>query len=376
MTGSRPALPRRVRRSVVLAVLVAVAATHGTASATVLPAKRSLVVRAGKAATVHFAVDARPAIDVALVFDTTGSLGAILAEAKETAAELVAEIQRHVPDARFAVAQFKDKGDTPEYRVEQKMTPSAAAVSAAVNRLTSRGGGDLPEAYNLTFRRSISPDRGGPLGWRSFSRKFVVVVGDAEPHGAGAAGIEGCEDTSADRHGLNTADVLSRVSEAGRTLVMVHVENHHAMMLGQPPASFECYQGLAKAAGGVAVEGHGHELHHSIVHAVTSLVPEPDPAAALDLRVTRAWPTPASRKWATVIRGEAHSPTHLDDGPHDSAAPATAEFTVKIKPPRGVEPGVYRFRVVAFADGVDVGHAEVKVEVRPRKGGGDGMAHH
>jgi hypothetical protein len=348
---------------IAVAVVLAVISTEGTASAGLMPAKRTVTVQAGKTAKAHFAVDARPPVDVALLFDTTGSLGENLAEARDAAADIVTDIQSHIPDTRFAVAQFKDKGDNPEYRVEQSMTPSGSKVSAAVGRLTSRGGGDLPEAYNLAFTKSFTPAAGGPLGWRNPSRKFVVVIGDAEPHGAGAAGIEGCEDRSADPHGLNTAAVLSSLSAAGRTLVMVHLMNHHAVIMKQIPASFECYQGLAKAAGGVAVEGHHDELHHSIVHAVTDLVPAPNPGAALKLKVVGASPKPASRKWVVRL-----TQATADHGGGEHGADIT-EFVVSIRPPRRTKPGTYRLHFVALANGVDVGHSTVNVEVLAGKSG-------
>ncbi len=47
------------------------------------------------------------------------------------------------------------------------------------------------------------------------------MLGDGEPHGAGAVGIRGCRDTAPDLRGLKTTDVLQQMRAAGRTLVMV-----------------------------------------------------------------------------------------------------------------------------------------------------------
>jgi hypothetical protein len=353
---------------VVLSLLGMEVGMPSSASAAVLAKKRKVTVRAGKTARFHLKVDPTPPVDVALVFDTTASLGHRLAEATAEAAAIVTEIQHHLPGARFAVAQFRDKGDKPEYRVEQKMTASPNSVAKAVGRLTSRGGGDLPEAYNLAFRKSFVPATGGPLGWRSHSRKFVVVLGDAEPHGAGTAGIADCQDTSVDSWGLDTAAVLSDLAAAGRTLVMVHVENHHAVVLKQPPASFECYQGLAAAAGGTAVEGHHGDLRHSVVHAVTDLVPE-QPDTALEVSVVGSSPKRASRKWVTVTANETHAMTEGDMEEH-----AATNFMASITPPRRTKPGTYRFYLVARADGVEVGRVTLSVEVRKRKG--SSQTHH
>ena len=364
-----------LRLWVTVAVAVVFAGTQGSASAGLVPSKRTVTVRAGKTATAHFTVDANGPVDVALIFDTTASLGVMLAEAGEEAKRVVTEIQSHVPDAQFAVAQLKDKGFSPEFRVEQSMTGSAGKISAAVQGLASKGGGDLPEAYNLAFTKSFTPATGGTFGWRALSRKIVVVLGDAEPHGAGAAGIEDCEDTSADPHGLNTATVLQDLVAADRTLVLVHLMDHHAMVMGQPPASFECYQGLAKAAGGVAVEGHGDELGHSIIHAITGLLPVPDPDAELELEVVRAWPAPASRKWLSVSEAMMPAAAAADAGHDDGMGHADGgNFDVSISPPRKAKPGTYRFKCVARADGVVVGQATITVKV-VRKNAGH-MTHH
>ena len=42
------------------------------------------------------------------------------------------------------------------------------------------------EAYNLLFNKCYTD---ASIGWRAAARKIVVVIGDAEPHSAGAEGI-------------------------------------------------------------------------------------------------------------------------------------------------------------------------------------------
>ena len=68
------------------------------------------------------------------------------------------------------------------------MTGDAVKVDGAIDTLSANGGEDYPEAYNLVFQNSSDP----ATGWRANSRKLVVVIGDAEPHGAGTAGFGGC----------------------------------------------------------------------------------------------------------------------------------------------------------------------------------------
>ena len=75
-------------------------------------------------ATLHFA-KLPPKADILLAFDTTGSMGAAITDAKNDADALVTQIQSEIPNARFAVADFRD------------YTPLRSTTSAA--RATTRG---------------------------------------------------------------------------------------------------------------------------------------------------------------------------------------------------------------------------------------------
>lgn len=185
-------------------------------------------------------------LDIAIAIDTTGSMGSSIAQAQEDARKLVRDVKKFAPDVAFSVVQFRDKGDVPEYNVEQVMTANAAAVEAALNRLAASGGGDYPEAYGLAFRNLRDP----AVGWRASSRKLVVVIGDAEPHGAGTAGFKGCVDTSADPYGVDTKAELAGLNGLGFTLIMIR-------QASTASTSLECYQSLVKLAykGGAARNG-------------------------------------------------------------------------------------------------------------------------
>ena len=71
---------------------------------------------------------------------------------------------------------------SPEYAVGG-ITSSADAIQTALNTLAAGGGGDAPEEYEGVFHNSYTPTTGGDIGWRAGTRKFVVVIGDAQPHG-------------------------------------------------------------------------------------------------------------------------------------------------------------------------------------------------
>jgi len=290
------------------------------------------------------------AADVEIAIDTTGSMSASIAQAKADALAIVSGVQGVVPNTQFAVVQFKDNFDTPEYRVEQAMTATAANVQAAINGLSAGGGGDSPEAYNLVFHNSYTPSTGGDIGWRSGTRKFVIVLGDAAPHGAGSAGVPGCTDTSADPHGLNTATELAGMKTAQRTLFMI-------LQTSTAQTTLACYQGLAAGAytGGQGVN-NGTDLAAQIVALIQAAG---GTVGDVHLEVASASPSPADASWITL-------PAAL--GP--VAAPGTYTFgSIGINVPLGTPSGTYTFDLVALADGSDAGHQTITVQVQPEGSG-------
>lgn len=205
------------------------------------------------------AAPAKAPLDVELALDTTGSMGPSIARIQRDAVKIVDGIKRRSPGARVAIVQFKDASDTPEYELVQPLTGDAKAVAASVSRLAAGGGGDNPEAYNVVFRNSYADKA---VGWRSGSRKIVVVIGDAEPHGAGNGGFSGCLDGSSDPHRLSTRRELAGMKTTGRTLVMIR-------QAATASAALNCYQSLVAAgyAGGRAADAGG-----GLTAAILSLV--------------------------------------------------------------------------------------------------------
>jgi hypothetical protein len=209
-------------------------------------------------------------IDIELAFDTTPSMRQSIEQAKRDGASIVAQVRAAFPDTRFAVVSFRDFGNaSKDYEVLQPMTGDIGAVEAAFAKLRTASNlspfNTAAEEYNLVFQKSYADTA---LDWRSQARKVVVVVGDAEPHGAGTNGIAGCTDTSTDYYGLNTADVLARMRDAERTLVMIRQPS------AETTASLECYEAIAERAyvGGAARNGGGVNLAGPIVALIQSAI--------------------------------------------------------------------------------------------------------
>jgi len=141
----------------------------------------ALVILAGAAVTMPTADAAEPqAVDVLFVFDTTGSMGGALNEAKAQVTEAIASVRGKYPDSRFGLAAVGDydPGDTP-WALKQPITDDPARVQAALDPLTAAGGGDSPEAYGRALHEAAG---NADIGWRSAAKQILILVNDDVPH--------------------------------------------------------------------------------------------------------------------------------------------------------------------------------------------------
>ncbi|WP_143447814.1 vWA domain-containing protein, partial [Kineosporia sp. R_H_3] len=348
----------------VLAVLsAAVGATGAQAgvSPTTLP---GLTVKAGSSATTRLSVQVpvpppRPtpsAVDVELAVDTTGSMADGILQARDDAAALVAGVQAVIPGARFSVVQFRDSTDAPlESAIEQPMTTDGAAVTAALGRLAAGGGADAPEAHNLLFHQAAAADPA--VGWDTTpagAAKLLVVLSDAEPHGAGRSGAAGCIDVSSDPHGYVTkAELAGPDGLAGRGIGLFMVLEPGALS-----ASLPCYQNLALLAGGPS-RGFvgGTDLAAQLVPLVTGT-----PTVAFDVHVGVTADVAGAASWVTT------SPTSYASVPYGSTVTPDVVVTV----PKTASNGTVNFVLTASADGVPIGSSTLTVTVTGASGGGGG----
>lgn len=123
---------------------------------------------------------AKPAVEVAFVLDTTGSMGALIDGAKRKIWSIATAIVDSNPDAdiRMGLIAYRDIGD--DY-VTQKvdLTTDIQDLYARLLELKARGGGDWPESVNEALDVAVNR-----LQWTSGgdTRRIVFLVGDAPPH--------------------------------------------------------------------------------------------------------------------------------------------------------------------------------------------------
>lgn len=165
-----------------------------------------------------FPID-RP-LDVALLLDTTGTMGTYAAYLLRRLDGVVADLARSTGDARVAVVAFKDHGAEGEDDTYLTRVLGLTADLGRVRRfagspaLAPGAGGGGAEAVECALRAARS------LAWRDDARRLVVLVGDKPPHGAGLDGLEACP------HGVDYRDEVEALVAGGVELHAVQVGDH------------------------------------------------------------------------------------------------------------------------------------------------------
>ena len=116
-------------------------------------------------------------LEIVFVFDSTGSMGSVLAAAKERITKMVAVLQELVPYARIGIVTYRDDDKSEVYTTRDVIL--SRDFYRAMNFLKgvyAGGGGDIPEAVYLGLREATSQK------WSKSARRLIVLIGDAPPH--------------------------------------------------------------------------------------------------------------------------------------------------------------------------------------------------
>ncbi|TFI57635.1 VWA domain-containing protein [Sphingomonas parva] len=117
------------------------------------------------------------AMDLALVIDTTGSMGDEMAYLQAELDSIVARLEQETGhlDLRIGVIVYRDEGD--DYVVRSiPLTSDINALRAALAEEEAGGGGDTPEAVDQAIAAA------GRMQWRPGAAKAMLLVADAPPH--------------------------------------------------------------------------------------------------------------------------------------------------------------------------------------------------
>jgi len=122
----------------------------------------------------------KPKIEVCFVLDTTGSMGGLIAGAKEKIWSMANEMisAKPTPEIRIGLIGYRDKTDAYITKV-YPLSNDIDDIYAKLMAFQAQGGGDTPEAVNQALNEGVTK-----MDW-SKSRdvlKVIFLVGDAPPH--------------------------------------------------------------------------------------------------------------------------------------------------------------------------------------------------
>ena len=231
--------------------------------------------------------------DVMLLFDTSGSMGSVLTEAKTEIEGVENHVRSTLPDVQFGVSEVRDffpstydsgSGSIVDFpwKLDQAITSDNTAVQKAVSGLELGYGGDLPESYG---RALWEADTNPTVGWRAGARHIIILVADDVPHDdnlnegvaeakwvtsptfntgeelEGAWGITGTQWTAAVNR--NFQSTLTELANDGKPLGMVDFRGEESGYLPY----WEYWAGLT---GGQAVQGGSAELAAKLTSLIES----------------------------------------------------------------------------------------------------------
>ena len=137
----------------------------------------------------------KPKLDLIILIDTTGSMMPYIANAQESANEIVSALDSTKFDYRVAVADYRDYPELPYggemdyvYNLNQPFSNDKDTIINSINGLSLGWGADWQESvYSALVESMIDVNKdsvGNPdnYGWREGASKAIILMCDAPPH--------------------------------------------------------------------------------------------------------------------------------------------------------------------------------------------------
>lgn len=122
--------------------------------------------------------DAYEGVDVAISFDTTGSMYPCLTQVRRDVEATVRRLFRDIAGLRIAIIAHGDYCDAGDTYVTKLLdfSSNVEAICRFIRSVEKTGGGDTPECYELVLQKA----RG--LSWKAGKAKALIMIGDDVPH--------------------------------------------------------------------------------------------------------------------------------------------------------------------------------------------------
>jgi len=189
----------------------------------------------------------RKGLDVVLVIDGTGSMKLIIGDVKAKMDQLIHAIHTLVPIARVGIIVFGGKGEAMQV---QPLTLSPAKLSAFLNSITAKGGGEWEEDTLGACQKAMSG-----MDWKPYAKKVVVLVGDSPPKKEDFAPLLAMIRSFKGNNGtFNTVDVAAEEHERFEREFWLKVHREEPPKISPLPEFYQqtraAYKVLANAGGG------------------------------------------------------------------------------------------------------------------------------
>ncbi|MDQ2715759.1 MAG: VWA domain-containing protein [Chloroflexota bacterium] len=210
------------------------------------------------------------AVDLAFVVDTTGSMSGLIAAAQSQMITMLEELTRAANiNLWLGVVEYRDHPpqDKLLYKV-YPLTEDLQKAQKAIRGLQANGGGDEPEAVLDGLVAACNE-----LLWWKHSRRLIVLVGDAPPHGVGGSGDAfgaGCPCGE-------TIESVTRLAE--EKCITIHTLG----LTGAVIASFSAISGMTGGKFFSAQQGD------KAIEAIATLLKAEFADLDLDRRILAAW---------------------------------------------------------------------------------------
>jgi Mg-chelatase subunit ChlD len=123
---------------------------------------------------------AKPVVDVVFVLDSTGSMGGLIAGAKDKIWSIANGIvgAKPTPTVRIGLLSYRDRGDAYVTRMFD-LTDDIDTVFKNLRSFEAAGGGDSPESVNQALHEAVNR-----MAWSPGKQatKIIFLVGDFPPH--------------------------------------------------------------------------------------------------------------------------------------------------------------------------------------------------
>jgi Mg-chelatase subunit ChlD len=203
-------------------------------------------------------------VDLCFVIDTTGSMGSFIQAAKQQLLDTLKLMSADSGiDLQVGLVEYRDHPpqDTSFVTRIYPLTANLKQMQKEINKLAANGGGDFPEAVYDGVQ-----DAALKMKWRSHSCRFILLVGDAPPHGFEVdRNNESYTHTDPARYpnGL-TVQSVTAAAESQRVTV-------HALCMGNNQITAQSFRAIAIGTGGqCAATNNAQDVIAQIVSVLTS----------------------------------------------------------------------------------------------------------